>query len=91
MNTTKLSLAEQLKAEIMERYGLQEDQIRIELDIYTDDVELGRKILAENDMYSTKKEYLKETSNCDNAYGEHIDSIWVYKRENKHAFGDDNE
>lgn len=88
MKTIKMSYAEALKMELMERYGLEADQIRLEIDIYTEDVELGRKILKENDMYSTKEQYLKEDSTCDHSYGEHIDSLWVYKRENKNAFGD---
>jgi hypothetical protein len=89
MEQVKLSPAEALKMEIMERYGLKEDQIKLEIGIYTEDVELGRKILAENDMYSTKEEYLKEGMICDNSYGEHINSLWVYKRKNKDGFANE--
>jgi hypothetical protein len=91
MKTVKMNLAEQLKEELMERYGLEENQIKLEISIYTDNVTLGRQILAENDMYSTKEEYLKEDMTCDNSYGEYIDSLWVYKRKNRDDWSADNE
>lgn len=74
------SLAELLKEEYMERYGLQANQIKLELAIATEDKELGEKILREQDAYSTDKVklYLESAHKCGNAYGTDINNTWVH-------------
>jgi hypothetical protein len=88
MNNVNVSLAELLKAEFMEKYGLTEDQISLTLSIYTPDVDLGRQILVDNNKYETTKpeSFLKDGFTCDNSYGENVDVLWVFKKNSRNDF-----
>jgi hypothetical protein len=86
MKTTKLSHAEALKAEIMERYNLREDQVSIELSISTADLDTGRAILADFDKFSNEnKEYLKENKKADSVFGEIIHFVAVHRKDGFHG------
>ena len=88
----KKSPAELLKAEIMERYGLKADQVQIEVTVFTANVELGQKILADHDIYHYEnRHYLSDDCKADVAYGNEINSIWVHKRDGRYTSDDDAE
>lgn len=84
MEQVKLSLAEQLKQEVMERYGLRADQVRLELSISTIDLELGREILKDfNTKYPESTNYLPEDVPCDSVYGtsEGVNVVFVHRKD----------
>jgi hypothetical protein len=95
MEQVKLSLAEQLKNEVMERYGLREDQVRLEISISTTDLDLGREILKDfNTKYPSSNKYLPEGANCDSVYGLDVGFVSVHRKDGFHGqylFEDDNE
>jgi hypothetical protein len=94
METTKMSLAEQLKMEIMERYGLREDQVRLELTVYTTDLEVGRTVLTDfNTKYPNKNDdLLPEDKACDSVYSQEVDYVCVHRKDGfygEYIAGDD--
>ena len=82
--TEKGCFAELLKAEIMERYGLREDQVRLQLTVCTADLELGRKILSDYDKHQGDS-YLPEGNDCDFVRGENINSVYVHRKDGFYA------
>ena len=94
--TEKGCFAELLKAELMERYGLREDQIAVELSFKTTDLDLARQILSDFDGASHNTEYFEnERRNCDNVFGygrKPIDFVSVHRKDGNYApylFGND--
>jgi hypothetical protein len=91
---TQVSLAEQLKAELMERYGLREDQVRLELSVYTKDMEKANTILAD---YSRDKEFIPLTpeKDCTHVFGNLVNNVFVHNKDGFYSFynneGEDNE
>lgn len=82
MENVKVSHAEALKAELMERYGLREDQVRLEIGIHTTDLELGRTILKDFGYEGVSKEfYLPEGKKCDYVTGKDINQVWIHRRD----------
>ena len=84
MELTKISLAEQLKAELMERYGLRADQVWCEVTISTSDLDLGQQILKDFDKFKGIN-HLDENQHCDQVYGTEIDSIWVHRKDGRYS------
>jgi hypothetical protein len=95
---TQVSHAEALKQELMERYGLREDQVRLGLTIYTTDLELGNTVLS--DFTKDKELYhldrLKEGMNCNSVFGHNM-NVYVHVKDGFYApylydeEGEDNE
>jgi hypothetical protein len=82
MMTEKGCFAEALKAEIMERYGLREDQIQLQLTVHTTDLELGRTILHDFDVEKQETTFFpNDKQNCDFVRGEHIRSVYVHRKD----------
>jgi hypothetical protein len=80
MKQVKLSHAEALKMELMERYSLREDQVAIEINFKTTDLELGRQILADFSKYD-EKDRLPEGQNCDSVFGKQVHSVSVHRKD----------
>ena len=80
MEQTKMSLAEALKAELMERYGLREDQVQVQLTISTTDLETGRKVLADFDKRN-EGNYLPEEDKCDMVFGKEVHAVYVHRKD----------
>jgi hypothetical protein len=91
MITEKTCFAELLKAELMERYGLREDQVELGLTIHTDNQALGEQILSDFSMNGGK--FSLEGKTCDCAYGEHFHTIWVHSKDGRFGLyeGDNDE
>ena len=84
MNTTKVSLAEQLKGELMERYGLRADQVHLEVTFSTTDLDLGRKILKDFDKSTYPHEYFNyKYQNSDSVFGEDISFVSVHRKDGR--------
>ena len=81
MITEKGCFAELLKAEIMERYGLREDQVELGLTIHTNNQEVGEKIL--NDFSMSPYKISLKGKQCDCAYGEHFHTVWVHSKDGR--------
>jgi hypothetical protein len=74
--------AELLKAELMERYGLREDQVQLQLTVCTTDLELGRQILKDFDSEGNEtKLLLPEENDCDFVRGEHFRSVYIHRKD----------
>lgn len=80
LNELRRSSAEMLKAELMERYNLRDDQVRIEVTVSTVDLDLGRQILKDFSIYQDSN-FLPEGTDCDLARGEAIHSVWVHRKD----------
>ena len=80
MENVKVSLAEALKAELMERYGLREDQVQVQLTISTTDLETGRKVLADFDKRS-EGNYFPEEEDCDMVFGTEVHAVYVHRKD----------
>ena len=85
MEQTKMSLAEALKAELMERYGLREDQVQVQLTVSTTDLELGRKVLADFDKRNDGK-YFAEEENCDSVFGSEVHAVYVHRKDGFYGY-----
>lgn len=82
MITEKGCFAELLKMELMERYGLREDQVRLELTIATDNLELSRQILKDFDRSTYPDPYFeRENQNCDSVFGKEVNWVSVHRKD----------
>ena len=82
MMTEKGCFAELLKAELMERYGLREDQIELQLTVSTTDLEIGRKILHDFDKDNQETTFFPgEKQDCDYVRGTHFKSVFVHRKD----------
>jgi hypothetical protein len=92
----KISHAEFLKQEIMERYGLREDQVKLELTVSTIDLELGREILNDfNTRFPNNRDILlEENQPCGSVYSNSIHSVSVHRKDGNYGtyiVGEDDE
>jgi hypothetical protein len=78
---TQVSLAEQLKAELMERYGLRADQVRLEVNFYTEDLGLGNLILDDFERSTAFPSTLKPNQPCQVIFGDKIEVINVHRKD----------
>jgi hypothetical protein len=66
----------------MERYGLREDQVQLQLNVCTTDLDLGRKILSDFDTNGIEPNLLlPEENDCDFVRGEHIRSVYIHRKD----------
>jgi hypothetical protein len=95
MITEKTCFAEMLKAELMERYGLREDQVAVELTFRTLDIDLGKQILKDFDGINNREDYFeREEQTCDHVFGhgKPVYFVSVHRKDGSNApypFGND--
>jgi hypothetical protein len=65
----------------MERYGLNEDQIHLQVNIYTSDLGLGNQILADQTSMTYNVPELKPFQNCEGSPSGDIDYLWVHRKD----------
>jgi hypothetical protein len=87
--TTK-SLVEQLKAELMEQYGLKEDQIQLELRIYPDTKKHASEILSSFETkYPKRGEHFQFSEVCSSVYSTDFHNVVAFLEEENKNEGKD--
>lgn len=76
-----MNLVEQLKMEIMERYGLEEKDVQVNLNVFVEDKDLGKDILADyDDMYPSKENYFQYSDKCSSVYSKSFHSVCAFMK-----------
>lgn len=83
----KSCFAELLKMELMERYGLREDQVHLEISISTADLGLGKQILSDFDTKYPKESpnYFEGNSPYDYVYSTEVNVVGVNRKDGKYG------
>lgn len=75
-----------LKEELCSRYGIQPEQVKIEVTVFTPDLSLGTQILKDYDRNPHEnKLYLESEQKCAYVFTKESDNFWVHLKDGRYV------